>query len=511
MASTQRLLLINPRMAPDLWSLERIRPQMEGRAPMCNLALPTLAALTPGTWEVVLCDEEVQTLETALARGPFRVIGLTVHALQMARAVALLERLREETDALLVVGGPAVTLEPGVLRQKADVLFVGEAERTWPGFLRELAADRWQASYVEPEPADLREAPLPRIDLVSADAYVAGIVQTGRGRSDLCPRLEPSVLRRASCRTKPEARIVLELEAWYRGGYRMAWLADEDFFADREHAAATLASIRDWQQTKPAGEKLALFAEGPLDLVSDPSLVKLAGRAHLAELRIELDARGEAVEGGAGRSPAEWIEAVHALQHSGLIVSARSLLGLGGQGPDAFSRQFERIQAAGIPLVMCSPVYALPGTLLDRHLEQRLRPGASGAVAPAFDQAGSGPRSMSHEALMRGHRWLIEELYKPEHFLARLEALLANLPPEQGERSFPCPWQISALAIMNLSFRDAGSIAQEIRQTIIRAIARFPSRAASFALMFLYFRDAQIMLEQPWSRPADSAVLHGAP
>ena len=38
---------------------------------------------------------------------------------------------------MIAVGGPMATVEPEQLEDLADVLFVGEADETWPQFLRD--------------------------------------------------------------------------------------------------------------------------------------------------------------------------------------------------------------------------------------------------------------------------------------------------------------------------------------------------------------------------------------
>ena len=66
----------------------------------------------------------------------------------------------------VVVGGPYASLCPEELRGRCDVLFVDEAEETWPEFLRDFAAGAWQAEYRPAEKPDLTTSPMPRFDLL---------------------------------------------------------------------------------------------------------------------------------------------------------------------------------------------------------------------------------------------------------------------------------------------------------------------------------------------------------
>ena len=62
---------------------------------------------------------------------------------------------------MVVIGGPMANLVPEVCRPHCDVLFEGEAEYTWPRFLREFADGRHADRYLESEKIHLPDSPLP--------------------------------------------------------------------------------------------------------------------------------------------------------------------------------------------------------------------------------------------------------------------------------------------------------------------------------------------------------------
>jgi len=45
---------------------------------------------------------------------------------------------------LVAIGGPYTSLSPATVRPHADILFIGEAEKTWPEFLADFRAGHWQ-------------------------------------------------------------------------------------------------------------------------------------------------------------------------------------------------------------------------------------------------------------------------------------------------------------------------------------------------------------------------------
>ena len=84
---------------------------------------------------------------------------------------------------MTVVGGPLATVEEEILDGLADVVFVGEADETWPQFLRDWEAGRHKSRYQQAEKTDMARLPLPRINLLKTDRYMFGSMQISRG----CP------------------------------------------------------------------------------------------------------------------------------------------------------------------------------------------------------------------------------------------------------------------------------------------------------------------------------------
>jgi radical SAM superfamily enzyme YgiQ (UPF0313 family) len=84
---------------------------------------------------------------------------------------------------MTVVGGPMATVEPEVLEGLADVIFIGEADETWPQFLREWDRGCHKTRYEQADRTDMARLPLPRIDLLKTDRYMFGSLQISRG----CP------------------------------------------------------------------------------------------------------------------------------------------------------------------------------------------------------------------------------------------------------------------------------------------------------------------------------------
>src|SRR3954451_6308198 len=175
------IVFVNPRFEVSYWGLEHALPLLHKRANLPTACLPLLAALTPDEHTVTIVDENVEPLNyDRLAKAD--IVALTGMSVQRERMIEILSE-HKARRAFTVVGGPWVTVREDYFGDLADVIFVGEAEETWPLFLAELAAGAHGRRYEQAGRTDMATVPAPRLDLLDARRYAFGSVQLSRG----CP------------------------------------------------------------------------------------------------------------------------------------------------------------------------------------------------------------------------------------------------------------------------------------------------------------------------------------
>ena len=126
------IVLINPRFELSFWGFEHCMRLFGKRANLPVACLALLAALVPKHHRVTLLDENVEDIDFDFL-GRADLVCLTGMSIQGRRLVEILEECRSR-GVMTVVGGPMATVEPEVLQSFADVIFVGEADDTWPLF-----------------------------------------------------------------------------------------------------------------------------------------------------------------------------------------------------------------------------------------------------------------------------------------------------------------------------------------------------------------------------------------
>ena len=135
-------------------------PFLGKRANLPVGALPLLAALTPTPHSITVIDENVEEIDYERCRRA-DIVGVTGMSVQRHHMRSVLVRLKG-MGCYTVVGGPWISVSEDDFGELADVVFVGEAEVTWPQFLADWSAGAAQARYEQNEKTDMSTVPTPR-------------------------------------------------------------------------------------------------------------------------------------------------------------------------------------------------------------------------------------------------------------------------------------------------------------------------------------------------------------
>ena len=98
---------------------------------ICHYRFPTLAALTPTDCAINIIDENVEPVKYGLDAD---IIALTGSVSQRKRVFEIADEFRR-LGKLVALGGPITFDMLEECKAHADVVFIGEAEYTWPAFI----------------------------------------------------------------------------------------------------------------------------------------------------------------------------------------------------------------------------------------------------------------------------------------------------------------------------------------------------------------------------------------
>jgi radical SAM superfamily enzyme YgiQ (UPF0313 family) len=424
-----KIHLINPLYPASLWDFAGCRDITGHRYAHPPLSLPTLAALTPSEHEVRLTDENVQPVDLDWKAD---VVGITGYHIQSERVFALADAFRAR-GAFVAIGGPLV--EEGSLSEcaeHADAVFQGEAEYTWPRFLKDLAAGRAARLYAQKDFVSMADSPPPRFDLLDLSAYSTATIETSRGCPYQCEFCEiPGRLGQRS-RHKSVEQVMAEVRSLRALGADSVFFVDDHFIGDR---AFTLELLRELARfLREIGYAMYFTCQFTINLARDKELLDLLRAAHFRRVFVGIETpRRESLVSARKRQNmvGDLAENIAALQAHGITVWAGIIAGFETDDVAVFEEQREFLQRAAVPVAMIGLLQAIPGTPLHERMERegRLRAAPPGGVrGPAESLLASNIMHpvMSEEEMAGGFQSLVRAFYDYEPFGERLIESLAR-------------------------------------------------------------------------------------
>ena len=257
-----------------------------------------LARVTPPEFGMpVVVDETLEQVDITRVQ-PGDIVGISIHTMNVARGYAV-GRIARARGAHVVFGGIHAGLYPeeAIKVGGAHSVVVGDGDAVWPEVLSACASGQPRPVYEGGRIEGHQMAPA-RWDLLPADRYLWGTVQTVRGCPKHCSFC--SVWRTDGQRPRviPPKVVVQEILELRRLGFRFIMLSDDNFypvtFHDLEQAKRrsdpslfnTLSSIREsrfelMDRLAELPDDMKLFTQITMEAAEDPSFLLAMRRAHI--------------------------------------------------------------------------------------------------------------------------------------------------------------------------------------------------------------------------------------
>jgi radical SAM superfamily enzyme YgiQ (UPF0313 family) len=479
------IVIVNPRFGVSFWGLEHCMRVFGKRANLPVACLALLAALVPDHHKVTLVDENVEDIDfDMLAQAD--LVCITGMSSQGRRLIEIVEEVKAR-GVMTAVGGPMATVEPEAFEGLADVIFVGEADQTWPQFLHEWEEGSHKSRYEQ-------QLPLPRIDLLKIGRYMFGSLQISRGCPFTCEFCDIIVTFGRRPRLKTSEQVIAELEAFQRAGMKIVFVVDDNLIGNKKAIKPVLRDIISWQQER--AYPLTLFTEASLDLAEDEELMELMGLANFQNVFIGIETPNEEslretkklqnVRPNAGTL----LDRVHRIQSHGIDVWCGMIVGFDHDDPSIFKIMPKFLAEARISAALIGMLHAIPTTPLYDRLKQAGRLNED----DDSDRFGTNvvPLGMSRETLRDGFVAVMKECYGADAYFQRLDAqfidgdfkfTLHQLPYWKGHR---LAW--AKRCALNY-----------VRATVLAS--RLLSQVKNPALRARYRRQLSLVLKTRWREP----------
>lgn len=378
-----------------------------------QLTMPYLAGFVPEEFQISIIDE----YNEPIPYERYDVVAITVNTPNAPHVYKVAEKYRQ-LGSWVVLGGPHVTLLPEEAVLHADTIFIGEAENTWPVFLKEFLNGNQRKLYRCEVAHSLHGLPLPRRDLIRGHKFTSGSVFASRGCPHNCSYCCLKKIYHEEYRMRPVNEVIEDIKS-IPNRHFVFW--DDNFFADREYTINLLEALR------PINKKWA--AQVTAHSCKDKELLSLAKKAGCLYLFLGLESftREGLRDANKGFNPIEqYSDIVKQIHKCGISVQAGVVFGFDSDMPEAFDLEF--CESIGIDGVTVSILTPFPGTSLYTSLdeESRLLPVDwsyfNGKTRVAFQ-----PRHFTPEELLEGYHLFRERIFSWRSIIKRLYNSRVNL------------------------------------------------------------------------------------
>ncbi len=450
-AVVKRILLVSPNRGSDFANPQRTGQTQRVESPLALLPpldLATISALTPSDYEVRIWDEAVhgEIDDSTDLGGDWDVGGVTgyqTHIVRMNR----IGRVLKKRGMMTIVGGPGVSGAPERCRGQFDVVFIGEAEYTWPRFLDDWRRGESLPEYRQVQRPDINDSPIPRWDGFEnmARDYLMGPVQTTRGCPFDCEFCDVIHLFGRNPRHKSIDTLLQEVTNLNKLGVRKIFFCDDNFIGEPRYAREFLKALIPVNNSfdRPIG----FVTQLTLNLARDDELLELMADANFGPVQVGVESpRQESLR--EANKPQNYkhnvADDVRKIQSYGIPIKANMIVGFDHDDRDIFRETFDFLQDVYTPNASLSILKAFPGTpLLARMLKD-------GRVINNVEDHDTGhamagtnliPKQMSRIELFEGFRWLHENHRNWDNFAARVKGMLKGIKrvPKVPQKGAPDP------------------------------------------------------------------------
>ena len=446
--------------------------------------------MLPDAWERRLVDMNVQPLKAADIEWA-DVVFCSAMLVQKDSLRRVVELCKAEGKRV-VIGGPYVTTSAEHLPE-ADHIFLGEAETTFPEFVRDLDRGEPKRIYQAAERPALSETPIPHFQLADLKHYSAMSVQYSRGCPFQCEFCDIIEIYGRVPRTKSNEQMLAELDALFRLGWRgMVFIVDDNFIGNKRNVKKLLPALADWSERH--GHPFSFITEASVNLAEDEELLDGMRRANFRRvfLGIETPVEASLKEAQKGQNMrGNLLDSVRRIQNYGMEVMAGFIVGFDNDPDDIFERQIEFIRESAIPLAMVGLLTALPDTQLWRRLEREGRLLLESTGNNTDGSLNFVPK-MDATRLIEGYKSLMRTIYSPSEYYQRalncLERVVAGAPDARRNRVASDLVTLSRI-VLALGVRDRarGEFWRYLRCAITRHREKF-AEAVRLAAVGYHFR-----------------------
>jgi radical SAM superfamily enzyme YgiQ (UPF0313 family) len=395
-----------------------------------------LAALTPGEYNVSVCNEVLEDIDFD---EEVDLVAITVMGEQVLRAIEIADAFRERGKPV-VIGGYQTSLSYELVESHVDAVVFGEAENVWHQVLEDARAGRLKKRYDGTTSASITGTPVPRYDLIDLKRHSRLFpVEATRGCPNVCTFCAVPQRYHSSFRTYPIDDVLRNVEAVRSLGVRNIFFVDNNLTANVEYAKKLFAAL--------IPLKIRWTSQASVEIANDPELLDLTGASGCMSLSIGFESINQDSLRGVGKKNARvesYRHMIRQIMKRNIHINALVVFGFDQDAEDVFLKTADFFDKAGVSLLDCFILVPVPGTPLFDQLKRKGRILTDDYRQYNVTNVVFQPLKMSPETLRKGLWESLRQFY-------RISAIIRRM----GRNMMGKPLVWGAISALNYFYRQA--------------------------------------------------------
>ncbi|RLB07869.1 MAG: B12-binding domain-containing radical SAM protein [Deltaproteobacteria bacterium] len=396
--------------------LELITAAVEDNAPIPNLSLATVAALTPPQVEISFSDDLIHPIDLDGGLKDVNLVGITCSTKTAPRAYEIARAYRER-GVPVVLGGIHPSAMPEEALEHCDAVVVGEAEQSWPRLIEDFQKGNLERIYQQEGFTPPEQIPQARRDIYNPkDYFPIGSLQATRGCPYLCDFCSVRKFFGGTYRYRPLEDVIEEVRSLR---HKVIMFADDNIVGHPRYSKALLEAL------VPLRKRW--IGQASLAGLEDEEMIKLMAKSGCMGLLIGFESISEEnirLSRKYQNRPDKYQHIIRNLHRHGIAIWASFLFGFDHDDKGIFERTVRFAIEAKFFSVVFAILTPYPGTALYERLKEEGRLTYEKwwlledqeAHAPHFH-----PRGMTREELREGWEWAWREYYSYSSILKRFQ------------------------------------------------------------------------------------------
>ena len=331
----------------------------KGYDAMKPLIFAIFEAITPADVEMEYIDERVEDIPETMDAD---VIALSVETFAAKRAYEVARKYKTVRNKI-VMGGFHPTVLPDEALEYCDTVLIGDAEDTWPEYLKDYREGSTKDRYTSSDQCKISRIDFNSKAFLGKKYHKIGLVQFSRGCKFSCDFCSIGSFYRCKVRQKSIDTIVQEIKSIKE---KILFFIDDNIFLDEGSA------FRLFEAIKPLKKKWACqismdvaFNDRMLKAMRDSGcILVLIGFETLNPDNLKL------MNKVANIKARKYEDAINNIYRHGLMIYATFVLGYDYDTPESIEATLRFAMDNNFAIANFNPLIPMPGTRLYERLEE---------------------------------------------------------------------------------------------------------------------------------------------